>query len=71
MASLPSAENRGGHAMTRYLKWSHVEQSIARKAFDCAVDREFEAVIRNTKEMAGKIKRGESWEQAFTRTNSR
>lgn len=71
MASLPSAENRGGHAMTRDLKWSHVEKSIVRKAFDCTVDREFEAVIRNTKEMAGKIKRGEIWGQAFTRTSSR
>jgi len=48
MASLPSAENRGGHGMTRDLKWSHAEKSIARNAFDCALDREFEAVIRNT-----------------------
>jgi hypothetical protein len=55
MASLPSAENRSGHAMARDLKWSHREKGIARKAFERAPDREFQAVIRTTKEMAGKI----------------
>ncbi len=27
MASLPSAENRSGHAVARDLKWSHTEKS--------------------------------------------
>ena len=55
MASLPSAENRSDHAMARDLKWSHTERGIARKAFERALDREFQAVIRTAKEMAGKI----------------
>ncbi len=39
----------------RDLKWSPAEKAIARKAFEQALSREFEAVIRKTKEMAAKI----------------
>jgi len=46
MASLPAAENRDGHAKTCDLKWSNAEKSIARKAFDRALQREFEVGIR-------------------------
>lgn len=53
MACLPNAENRDVHAMTRYLKWSQTGKGIARKAFERALDREFQAGI--AKEMAGKI----------------
>jgi hypothetical protein len=35
-ASLPNAEIRDVHAMTRYLKWSQTEKCIARKAFERA-----------------------------------
>ncbi len=34
------------------LKWSQTEKAIARKAFDQALEREFEAIIRKTKQMA-------------------
>ena len=54
-ASIPNAENRDVHAITRSLKWSQTEKRIARKAFERALDREFQAVIRTAKEMAGKI----------------
>ena len=39
----------------RDLKWSPAEKAIARKAFEQALLREFEDVIRKTKEMAAKI----------------
>jgi hypothetical protein len=55
MPSLSNAENREVHGMTRYLKWSQAEKRIARQAFERALDREFHAVIRTAKEMAGKI----------------
>ncbi len=55
MANLPGAENRSGHVMARDLKWSHTEKGIAGKAFERALERKFEAVIRTAKEMAGKI----------------
>jgi Photoprotection regulator fluorescence recovery protein len=39
----------------RDLKWSPAEKAIARKAFDLALGREFEAVILETKNKAAKI----------------
>ena len=41
--------------LMRELKWSGTEKTIARKAFNLALQREFEAVIRNAKNMASKI----------------
>ena len=41
--------------LMRDLKWSHAEKAIARKAFDLALQRELEAVIREAKKMVGKI----------------
>jgi Photoprotection regulator fluorescence recovery protein len=55
MASLPHPSGQGGHTLMRDLKWSHAEKTIARKAFNQALAREFEAVIREAKQMAAKI----------------
>ncbi len=45
------------------LKWSPAEKAIARKAFEQALLREFEAVIRKTKELAAKIQQpSDLWE---------
>jgi len=41
--------------MFRDLKWSDTEKKAARKAFQTALSREFEAVTRMTKERAAKI----------------
>jgi hypothetical protein len=55
MASLPGPDSQDVQDMARHLKWSHAEKQIARKAFELALDREFQSVIRNAKEMARKI----------------
>ena len=69
---VPNAENRDVHAMTHYLKWSQTEKRIARKAFERALDREFQAVIRTAKEMAGKIEQpAELWDLESYLTQSR
>jgi hypothetical protein len=72
MASLPGAENRLGLATERNLKWSHTEKGIARKAFERALDRDFQAVIRTAKEMAGKIEQpADLWNLESYLTESR
>jgi hypothetical protein len=72
MAGLPNPENQGDHAMTRDLKWSHAEKGIARKAYERALDREFQAVIRTAKEMAGKIEQpADHWDLESYLTKSR
>lgn len=38
--------------------WSRAERAIARKAFDAALRRELQKVIREAQEMANKIKEG-------------
>jgi len=69
---VPNAENRDVHAMTHYLKWSQTEKRIARKAFEQALDREFQAVIRTAKEMAGKIEQpADFWDLESYLTQSR
>jgi hypothetical protein len=55
MATLPSPESRAVQQMVHHLKWSHAEKHIVRKAFELALDREFQAVIRNAKKMASTI----------------
>ena len=42
--------------MIRDLTWSAAEKAVARRAFNQALEREFEAVIRKTKERAAKIR---------------
>jgi hypothetical protein len=72
MAGLPDAENQGDHAIRRDLKWSHGEKGIARKAYERALDREFQAVIRTAKEMAGKIEQpADLWDLESYLTESR
>jgi len=53
MATLPSHDNP--YTDMRNLKWSPAEKAIARKAFDLALHRELDAVIREAKDRAAKI----------------
>lgn len=57
----PGEENR--YISIREMKWSPPEKIVARQAFDRALQREFEAVIRETKRMAAEIQQpDELWE---------
>ena len=72
MASLPDPADQGGDTKRRDMKWSHAEKIIARKAFDQALDREFEVVIREAKQMAGRIEQpSDLWELEGYLTHSR
>ena len=56
-----SGENSEG-AM-RDLKWSAAEKAVARKAFEGALQRELQAVMRAAKQMAARIQEpAELWE---------
>ena len=47
----------------RDLRWSPSEKAVAGKAFEAALEREFRAVIAETKRLAGKIEQpAELWE---------
>ncbi len=72
MASLPGPESRDVQDMVRHLKWSHAEKQIARKAFELALDREFQSVIQRAKDMASKIEQpADLWELEHYLTQSR
>jgi hypothetical protein len=72
MASLPDPADQDGNTNMRDMKWSHAEKIIARKAFDQALDREFEVVIREAKQMAGRIEQpSDLWELEGYLTRSR
>jgi Asp-tRNA(Asn)/Glu-tRNA(Gln) amidotransferase B subunit len=72
MATLPSPESRDVQQMVHHLKWSHAEKQIARKAFELALDREFQSVIRRAKDMAGKIEQPtDLWDLEHYLTQSR
>ena len=72
MASLPDTADQDGDTKIRDMKWSHAEKIIARKAFDQALDREFEVVIREAKQMAGRIEQpSDLWELEGYLTRSR
>src|SRR6267143_2586298 len=72
MASLPHPAAQDGYNMMRDLSWSHAEKTIARKAFKRALEREFEAVIREAKGMAAKIKQpSDLWDLEAYLTHSR
>lgn len=43
------------YAAMRHLHWSPAEKAVARRAFESALKREFEAVIQETKQMAAAI----------------
>lgn len=63
MASLPNPANQDGYTTVRDLKWSHAEKIVARKAFNQALEREFEVVISEAKRMAAKIEQpSDLWE---------
>ncbi len=54
------AENRS--TSIRDMKWSPAEKKLARQAFDRALQREFGAVIQETKRIAAEIQQsGELW----------
>ena len=55
MASFPHSGTQGLYTTMRDLKWSPAEKAIARKAFHQALQRELEAVILESKQMAAKI----------------
>jgi len=72
MASSPRRADQGGYTTTRDLKWSHAEKTIARRAFTRALEREFEVVIREAKDMAGKIEQpSDLWDLESFLTQSR
>jgi Asp-tRNA(Asn)/Glu-tRNA(Gln) amidotransferase B subunit len=72
MASLPRPETDAPSTMMRDLKWSPAEKVIARKAFDRALQAELAEVIREAKNMAGKIEQpAELWELENYLTNRR
>ncbi len=63
MASLPRYEFQDSYTKIRSLKWSPAEKTIARQVFDRALHLELDTVIRETKNMAVKIKDpSELWE---------
>jgi hypothetical protein len=63
MASLPQPEFHDPYSSMRDQKWSAKEKAIARKAFERALQRDLEAVIRQAKEMAGEIEQpSDLWE---------
>ena len=62
MTSSPSPAAHDTSLM-RELHWSHSEKAAARRAFDLALSREFEAIIRETKSGAAKIEEASGlWE---------
>lgn len=72
MANLPNPANQDGYTTVRDLKWSHAEKIIARKAFNQALEREFEMVISEAKQMAAKIEQpSDLWELEVYLTHSR
>lgn len=63
MASSPRSEVQNHDTTMRDLKWSPAEKAIARKAFERALHRDLEAVVRETKKMAEKIEQpSDVWE---------
>ena len=58
--------------MDQYLTWSPAEKKAARKAFEAALGREFDVVIRKTKQRAARIKGPEDlWDLEAFLTDSR
>jgi hypothetical protein len=72
MANFPHPGNQDGYNRMRDMSWSHAEKTIARKAFKQALAREFEAVIREAKQMAAKIEQpSDLWDLEAYLTHSR
>lgn len=52
-----------GYASASDVNWSRSEKAVARKAFDAALRRELQEVMRKAKQMASQIKQpGELWD---------
>ena len=63
MAILPVPPDQDFYSTMRELKWSSTEKAIARRCFERALQRELDAAIQSTKEMAAQIRRApELWE---------
>jgi len=63
MSSLPLRADSGTGASDACLKWSTAERAVARRAFDLALRRELEAVVKETKDRAAKIEEStDLWE---------
>ncbi len=63
MSSPSSSPIQNGDANQCDLMWSRSEKVIARKAFDAALKRELQDVMRRTKQMANQIKEpADVWE---------
>jgi hypothetical protein len=43
------------------LKWSHAEKTVARRAFDLALGKELEVLIREAKGRAARIEEPSAW----------
>jgi hypothetical protein len=57
------ASTQAPYSAMRDLKWSPAEKTIARKAFDLALRREIDAVIREAKDRAASIEHpSELWD---------
>ncbi len=60
---MPSSAINNHPVLMRDLKWSGTKKAIARKAFNLALQQEFQAVIKNAKEIAAKIEQpADLWE---------
>ena len=63
MSALTPAGIPDSYGPMRHLHWSTAEKAVARKAFESALKREFEALIRETKQMAAAIAQSDDlWE---------
>jgi photoprotection regulator FRP-like protein len=72
MDSLPQSAKQTGRTTMHDLTWSHAEKVVAREAFRRALDKEFQLVMRTTREMAKNIEQpSDLWELEGYLTRSR
>ncbi len=63
MSKVSRVTTKDPSTIMRGLNWSHAERVIARKAFDLALRRELDAVIREVKTRAASIEQhSELWD---------
>jgi hypothetical protein len=63
MVDQPGMDTRTQTTDIRDLNWSPAEKAVARKAFDAALERELETVIREAKARAASLRQpSELWE---------
>jgi hypothetical protein len=56
MSNVSSGPASGARASIYELKWSKADKAVAQKAFDLALDREFDAVIREARDRAARAR---------------